>query len=318
MAAPAPRGDVALAGEAIIVTLVDGDALIEQTLTAVPGIAEAPPLWDFILILALAFLGGLILNLMPCVLPVLSLKVIGAIGLGGASRAVVTGRFLATAAGILLSFLVLAAGVAGAKQAGLAVGWGLQFQQPLFLVALIIVITLFASNLWDLFQIPLPAWLGGIGGGGTEQPHGMAGHFASGAFATLLATPCSAPFLGTAIGFALARGTPQIFAVFAALGIGMATPYLAIAVAPGLATRLPHPGKWMVTMKRVLALLLAATALWLLTVLATQSGSRAALAVGVLMAVGVAVGRGWRRSRPGSGRRPRPRSPDRAGRPGCS
>lgn len=289
MAAPAPRDGAALAGAAIIVTLIDGDALIEQTLTAVSGIAEAPSLIEFLLILAVAFLGGLILNLMPCVLPVLALKVIGAIGLGGASRAVVTGRFLATAAGILLSFLVLAAGVAGAKQAGMAVGWGLQFQQPLFLVALIIVITLFASNLWDLFQIPLPAWLGGIGGGDAKQTHGMAGHFASGAFATLLATPCSAPFLGTAIGFALARGTPQIFAVFAALGLGMAMPYLVIAVAPGLATRLPHPGKWMVTLKRTLALLLGATALWLLTVLAAQSGLRAGLAVGALMAAGVAV-----------------------------
>ena len=287
MAAPSPRGEVALAGEAITVTLVDGDRLIEQTLTAVPGVAEAPPLRDLIMILALAFLGGLILNLMPCVLPVLSMKVIGVIALGGASRAVVTQRFMATAAGIMLSFLALAAGVAGLKMAGVAVGWGLQFQQPLFLVALIIVITLFASNLWNLFQIPLPSWLGGSGGAGA--PHGMAGHFASGAFATLLATPCSAPFLGTAIGFALSRGTAEIIAVFMALGLGMAAPYLAIAIAPGLATRLPHPGRWMTTLKRFLGLLLAATALWLLTVLATQSGMRAALAVGALMATGVAV-----------------------------
>ena len=287
MAAPAPHGGAALAGEAIIVTLIDGPAFIEQTLTAVPGDAEAPPLLNLVMIVALAFLGGLILNLMPCVLPVLSLKVVGVIGLGGVSRALVSARFLATAAGIVLSFMVLAAGVAGLKAAGVAVGWGLQFQEPLFLVALIIVITLFASNMWDLFQFPLPAWLGGIGG--VEKTHGMAGQFASGAFATLLATPCSAPFLGTAIGFALARGTPEIFIVFAALGVGMATPYLAIAAAPGLATRLPHPGRWMVTLKRFLALLLAATALWLLTVLAAQSGARASLAVGGLMVAGVAV-----------------------------
>jgi suppressor for copper-sensitivity B len=287
IAAPAPRGGAALAGEAIIVTLVDGTAFIEQTLTAVPGDAEAPPFSNLVMIVALAFLGGLILNLMPCVLPVLSLKVVGVIGMGGVSRAVVSARFLATAAGIVLSFMALAAGVAGLKAAGVAVGWGLQFQEPLFLVALIIVITLFASNMWDLFQFPLPAWLGGIGG--VEKTHGMAGHFASGAFATLLATPCSAPFLGTAVGFALARGTPEIFTVFAALGVGMATPYLAIAAAPGLATRLPHPGRWMVTLKRFLALLLAATALWLLTVLAAQSGARASLAVGGLMAAGVAV-----------------------------
>ena len=287
IAAPAPHGGAALAGEAIIVTLIDGPAFIVQTLTAVPGDAKAPPLLNLVMIVALAFLGGLILNLMPCVLPVLSLKVVGVIGLGGVSRALVSARFLATAAGIVLSFMVLAAGVAGLKAAGVAVGWGLQFQEPLFLVALIIVITLFASNMWDLFQFPLPAWLGGIGG--VEKTHGMAGQFASGAFATLLATPCSAPFLGTAIGFALARGTPEIFIVFAALGVGMATPYLAIAAAPGLATRLPHPGRWMVTLKRFLALLLAATALWLLTVLAAQSGARASLAVGGLMVAGVTV-----------------------------
>ncbi|MCH7941866.1 MAG: hypothetical protein IIB67_01390, partial [Proteobacteria bacterium] len=305
MAAPAPRSGSVLAGEAITVTLidgarVDGGVFIEQTLAAVPGVAEAPPLSAFVVILALAFLGGLILNLMPCVLPVLSLKVIGVIGLGGASRAAVTGRFLATAAGIVLSFMVLAAGVAGLKAAGVAVGWGLQFQEPLFLVALIIVITLFASNMWDLFQFPLPSWLGGLGG--VEKTHGVAGHFASGAFATLLATPCSAPFLGTAIGFALARGTPEIFTVFAALGVGMATPYLAIAAAPGLATRLPHPGRWMVTLKRFLALLLAATALWLLTVLAAQTGARASLAVGGLMAAGVAVML-WNAAAPGRRRR---------------
>lgn len=287
LAAPAPRNGTALAGEAIIVTLVDGDTYIEQTLYAVPGIAEAPPLSDFMMILVLAFLGGLILNLMPCVLPVLSLKVVGAISLGGASRSVVTGNFLATAAGIFTSFMVLAAGIAGLKEAGVAVGWGLQFQEPLFLVALIIIITLFASNMWDLFQIPLPSWLGGLGGDGKD--HGIAGHFAGGAFATLLATPCSAPFLGTAIGFALARGTSEIFAVFAALGVGLAAPYLAIAAAPGLATRLPHPGHWMVTLKRFLALLLAATALWLLTVLAAQSGYIAASVVGGLMVSGVVV-----------------------------
>jgi suppressor for copper-sensitivity B len=290
MAAPAPRGGAALAGETITVTLIDGDTMIEQSLTAVTGVAEAPPFSDLLMIVALAFLGGLILNLMPCVLPVLSLKVVGVIGLSGASRTMVTGRFLATAAGILTSFMLLAAGVAGLKAAGVAVGWGLQFQEPLFLVALIIVITLFASNLWDLFHIPLPSWLGDLGGverGGDGR--GMAGNFASGAFATLLATPCSAPFLGTAIGFALARGTPEIFIVFAALGTGLAAPYLAIAAAPGLATRLPHPGRWMVSLKRFLSLLLVATAVWLMTVLAAQSGIIAAGAVGALMIASVMV-----------------------------
>ena len=281
LTAPAPRDGTALVGADLTFTVVDGDSLVEQVATVVPGIAEAFSFAGLAAILALAFAGGMVLNLMPCVLPVLSLKVMAAIGHGGAERRAVSLNFAATTAGIVVSFLALAAAVAGAKAAGMAVGWGVQFQEPLFLVALVIVITLFASNLLDLLTIPLPAWLGGVasaGGGG-----GMAGNFASGAFATLLATPCSAPFLGTAVGFALARGTGEIFAVFAALGLGMAAPFMAVALAPGLATRLPRPGPWMVTLRRVLALLLAGTAMWLLTVLATQSGIRAAIAVGALM-----------------------------------
>ncbi len=210
----------------------------------------------------------------------------GAICLGGAARRRVVTRFLAAAAGIVVSFLALAALAAALKAGGLAVGWGIQFQEPLFLVALVVVLTLFACNMWGWFEIRLPSWLGGHGGGGTDS---VAGHFGSGAFATLLATPCSAPFLGTAVGFALARGLPEIFAVFAALGIGMAAPYLAVAAFPGVATRLPRPGPWMATLRRVLGLLLAATAVWLLTVLAAQTGAWSALAVGVLMIAAAAV-----------------------------
>ena len=288
MAAPRGRAGEALAGVALTLTLVDGDEAVEQTLAVVPGAAETPMWSTLAAILAVAFAGGLILNLMPCVLPVLSLKIMGVIGLGGEARGRIAVRFLAAAAGILVSFLVLAAGTVTLKAAGMAVGWGVQFQQPLFLVALVVMLTLFACALWDLLTIPLPAWLGGLGAAG-RGAKGIAGHFLSGAFATVLATPCSAPFLGTAVGFALARGTPEIFAVFTALGVGMATPYLVVAAFPGVASRLPRPGPWMVTLRRVLAFLLAATAVWLLTVLATQSGAPAALAVGALMAVAAAL-----------------------------
>ncbi len=288
MAAPRRREGAALAGVPLTLTLVDGEEAVEQTLIVVPGAAETPMWSALAAILAVAFAGGLILNLMPCVLPVLSLKIMGVIGLGGEARGRIAARFVAAAAGILVSFLALAAGTVTLKAAGMAVGWGVQFQQPLFLVALIVVLTLFACALWDLFTIPLPAWLGGLGAA-ERGAKGIAGHFLSGAFATVLATPCSAPFLGTAVGFALARGTPEIFAVFTALGVGMATPYLVIAAFPGLASRLPRPGPWMVTLRRVLALLLAATAVWLLTVLATQSGAPAALAVAALMVVAAAL-----------------------------
>ena len=150
--------------------------------------------------LALALLGGLILNVMPCVLPVLSLKVLGAIEHGQAPRREVRIGFLATAAGILLSFAVLAAAMIALTRAGVAVGWGMQFQSPVFLAAMAALLTLFAANLWGLFEVILPQRVA------TPLSRAALGNVGTGAFATLLATPCSAPFLGTAVSFALTRG----------------------------------------------------------------------------------------------------------------
>jgi suppressor for copper-sensitivity B len=239
----------------------------------------------------LALLGGLILNLMPCVLPVLSIKLLSVVSHGGRGRRSIRVSFLASAAGILFSFLVLAAGALALKAAGLAVGWGIQYQQPAFLSAMALLVTLFACNLLGWFEIPLPAWLGGLAGPGGSSGgggHSLGGHFATGAFATLLATPCSAPFLGTAVGFALARGPLEILLIFGMLGLGLALPYLAVAAFPGLAGRLPRPGPWMVVLRRILGLALAGTAVWLLTVLAAQVGATGALlAGGLLLGVGL-------------------------------
>ncbi|MFQ5784056.1 MAG: protein-disulfide reductase DsbD family protein [Alphaproteobacteria bacterium] len=281
LAAPANRNGDPLVGVPLTFTLVDRSHAVEQTLAGVAGAAESFDVGALAAILGLAFLGGLILNLMPCVLPVLSLKLIGVIGMAGAARRRVVTRFAAAAAGIVVSFLLLAGLVIALKAAGLAVGWGIQFQEPLFLVALIAILTLFACNLWGFYELPLPAWLANLGG--SRQHDSVPGHFLSGAFATVLATPCSAPFLGTAVGFALARGPLEIVTVFAALGLGMATPYLAVAAFPGLATRLPNPGAWMGVLRRILGVLLAATAVWLITVLAAQAGITAALVVAALM-----------------------------------
>lgn len=289
-------GGGGFAGVPVTLTIADGErgaeteavpvagaqgALAASSAGAGGGSAGAGPA-RLAAMLGLALLGGLILNLMPCVLPVLSLKVLGVLGAGGAERRQIRLGFVASAAGIVASFLLLAAGAVALKLAGAAVGWGIQFQQPLFVIALVAIITLFAANLWGLFEIPLPSWLAGAGGG-HGQPHSLAGHFATGAFATLLATPCSAPFLGTAVGFALAHGPGEILAIFTMLGLGMALPYLLVAAVPQVAQRLPRPGRWMVTVKRVLALALAATAAWLLTVLAAQQGTAAAAAVALLM-----------------------------------
>jgi len=287
-----------LDGAPVTLTLVDGERFLERRVIAGEGgassTATAPPATDYTLvgILGIALLGGLILNLMPCVLPVLSIKLLSVIGQGGAERGRIRAGFLASAAGIVVSFLALAAGAIALQQAGIAVGWGIQFQQPVFLAAMAGIVVLFAANLAGLFEVPLPRflaalgeWGGGVHGGGHGGGHGLAGQFGTGMLATLLATPCSAPFVGTALGFALSRGAGEITAVFAAMGIGLALPYLAIAALPDLARAMPRPGAWMLWVRRLLAVLLLATAAWLLTVLMAQAGGAAALIVAAALAL---------------------------------
>lgn len=276
-----------LAGSPVTLTLVDGVRAMEARLAVSEGVAAAAPavpaaVW--LAMLATALLGGLILNLMPCVLPVLSLKLLGVVEAGGRERAEVRWGFIAASAGILFSFLLLAGGAVLLKAAGLAAGWGIQFQEPWFLTAMAAVLALFAANLWGWFEIPLP----GFAQAAANTPHrGAVGHFFTGALAALLATPCSAPFVGTAVGFALSRGPVEIVAIFSALGIGLALPYLAIALFPGLATRLPRPGPWMARVRRVLALAMVATCIWLLTVLAAQQGAWPAAALALVLVLAV-------------------------------
>jgi suppressor for copper-sensitivity B len=295
--------DGVLEGKRLTLTVTDGDRGMEQPVIArfgTPlegaGNPASPPIGaggtapTLLGILGLALLGGLILNLMPCVLPVLSMKLLSVVSQGGRARRDVRMSFVASAAGILFSFLLLAGGAVALKAGGVAIGWGIQFQQPLFLVAMTLLVTLFAYNLFGVFEIAMPSWVGSldarVGGHGPET-HSLGGHFMTGALATALATPCSAPFLGTAVGFALARGAGEIFLIFAVLGLGLALPYLLVAAAPGLAAHLPRPGAWMVTVRRILGVALLATTLWLLSVLAAQTGTLAAIVTGaVLLAIG--------------------------------
>jgi suppressor for copper-sensitivity B len=218
--------------------------------------------------LLIALVGGLILNAMPCVLPVLSLKVFGLVRSGAHGRREMVRGALAIAAGILVSFWALAALAVTAAAAGSAVGWGIQFQRPGFVAFLAVVVTLFCLNLWGLFEIPLPRALAHLGGAGARE--GLAGHFGSGLFATLMATPCSAPFLGTAVGFALTQPAPIVFAIFTAVGTGLALPYLVLAADPGISRLLPRPGPWMETLRGIMGFLLGGSAIWLLYVLAAQ------------------------------------------------
>ncbi len=269
-------------------TYTDGDKSFEGKLplSAKPSDAPEPkaPIalkekikgLDFDVLLA-ALLGGLILNLMPCVLPVLSLKILSVVSHGGEDKATKMGRrvifrnFMASAAGIIVSFWAMAAVLSSLKAAGDSIGWGIQFQHPGFLIFLLVVVLLFAANMWGLFEVPLPRFLAKHLVPKHEHEPTLAGHFLTGAFATLLATPCSAPFLGTAIGFALSRGSFEIFAIFTFLGLGLALPYIVLAVSPRLFKYMPKPGRWMLTLKKMLAVALLITAVWLGNVLITMS-----------------------------------------------
>jgi suppressor for copper-sensitivity B len=235
-----------------------------------PGLAEVA--W----IAAIALLGGLILNVMPCVLPVLSIKLASALRSPDQSPARIRKGFAVSALGVLAFMWALAAATLVARGFGMTVGWGLQFQNPVFLTVMLVILVIFSANLFGAFEIALPSSLqvrlARAGGG-----KGYGGDFATGSFAAILATPCSAPFLGTAVAFALAGRAIDIAVIFTALGLGLALPYLVIAAFPRMVTRLPKPGRWMIWLKILLGLALVGTAGWLVWVLSGVAGLGAAL-----------------------------------------
>jgi thiol:disulfide interchange protein DsbD len=261
---------------------------------------EAPPRQGghgLLASLLLALLGGLVLNLMPCVLPVLSLKALS-LAQGGADRASARRHALAYTAGVLLSFLALGALALGLRKAGLALGWGFQLQQPAVVAVLGLVIFALGLSLSGLWQASVAL---GDRAGALVRRDGLAGDFATGVLAVVLATPCTAPFMGAALAYAFTGPTAGGLLVFLALGLGLALPFLLIGFVPALARWLPRPGAWMDTFKQLLAFPLYATAAWLLFVLASLRGADAVWLWGVA-AILVAFaawawsrgGRGWR------------------------
>lgn len=253
-----------LQGQPLTLTALAGDWSLESTHIAKKLPATIDVNASLLAIIAVAFLGGLILNIMPCVLPVLSLKLASVIGMGGADRGPIRRSFLATAVGVITSFLMLGAIFAAVRQAGVAVGWGIQFQDPYFLVGSAAAIGLFGLVMLDLITIPIPQFIAN----GNARRTGLLGDFLSGFLATLLATPCSAPFVGTALTFAFTAPTATMLMVFLAMGIGLAAPWLLVAALPQLAQFLPRPGAWLIQVKRVLAAGLFVTSAWLLSILA--------------------------------------------------
>jgi len=217
------------------------------------------------------FLGGLILNLMPCVLPVISLKIFGFIRQAGDEPRKILAHGLAFMAGIFAWFLGLAAIVIALRAGGSEVTWAFQFQNPWFNVAIGSLVFVFALNLFGVFEIVLPG-RAATALEATGSTGGLGGSFFQGVFATLLATPCTAPFLGTALGFAFSQSGLVIVAMFASVATGMALPYLLLSAQPGWMKFLPRPGAWMEKMKQLMGFPLMATLVWLLSILGGQLG----------------------------------------------
>ncbi|MBP7066283.1 protein-disulfide reductase DsbD domain-containing protein [Ferrovibrio sp.] len=277
----------ALSGVLVLTEKLDDGMIVRQAfaIAAAPGIVPAVAggtamalpaavdisAWEAVL---LAMLGGLILNIMPCVFPILFMKALAFARLGQAERGAVRREGLAYTAGVLATFAALAAALLILRAGGAAIGWGYQLQSPAVVLALAYLMALIGFNLAGLFEIRLSANLGG----GLAGRGGSAGAFFTGALAVLVATPCTAPFMGAALGFALTAPAPLALAVFLALGLGMALPFLLFSLAPGLARFLPRPGAWMTTFRQALAFPMFATAAWLIWVLAQQAGPDAMLA----------------------------------------
>ena len=242
--------------------------------------AEESSAGTLILLLS-ALLGGIILNLMPCVLPVLSLKLFSLIKQAGESRKRLLTLGIATTAGILTSFWVLAGIVAVIKAGGGNAGWGMQFQSAGFIAFMVVILTAFAMSFFGVFEI----WIPGSATTRmdfTSRKQGFAGAFFTGALLVLLSTPCSAPFLGTAMGFAFTTSTPVLFLFFTAAGVGLALPYMLVSAFPKVLKVFPKPGAWMVTLQKIMGVLLLATVVWLLWIVHEQAGN---FGVGIFAAI---------------------------------
>lgn len=281
-----------LAGVLVIEEQIDGrTARTGFTVTAgvtaaLPAAASMPqPSIGFLQALLFAALGGLILNLMPCVFPVLSLKALKIAKHGQGPAAERRAQGMAYGAGVLVSFAAVSALLIGLRASGAALGWGFQFQSSGFVLAMAALFFALGLSLSGVFSFG--GSLMGLGSGLAERP-GRGGSFFTGVLATVVATPCTAPFMGVAIGYAFTQPPLETLAVLMMVGVGFSAPLVAVSLSTTLARLLPRPGPWMDTLKQVMAFPLYASAAWLVWVLSLQSGSE-----GVLAAMIVLVGVGF-------------------------
>lgn len=227
---------------------------------------------SLLLYLLMALVGGILLNVMPCVLPLLSVKALGLVKQAGQDRRAILKHSWLYVAGIEVSFWAMAAVIVTLQASGRLLGWGFQFQSPLFVLLLTAVIWIFALSMFDVFIMEAPKKsLEGASSAGARG--GYTGSFLTGIFAVLVATPCTAPFLGAALGFAFSQPPLVIFAIFSVTGLGLGLPFLLLGIWPKIIEKLPKPGNWMNTFKEVMGFLLLGTAVYLFTTFAKLAPS---------------------------------------------
>jgi DsbC/DsbD-like thiol-disulfide interchange protein/cytochrome c biogenesis protein CcdA len=292
-----PTGNAPIEGDlGGVFTGTDPSGEVAYEVVASPGNLSPPRFVDPVIAAAglslvaaifYAFLGGILLNLMPCVFPVLSLKALALVKAAGQPGQHMRRDGLAYTAGILVSFGIVAAALLALRAGGEAVGWGFQLQSPHFVMALALVLFLVGLNLSGYFA--LSGRFAGVGQSLTDHP-GTTGAFFTGVLATIVATPCTAPFMAPALGVALVMPPLSALLIFIGLGLGLAFPFLLISMVPSFAQRLPKPGAWMDVFKQILAFPVYATVIWLLWVLGQQAGIdavAAGLAAMVMLALGI-------------------------------
>lgn len=261
----------------IVVTEVSGE-LLKTAFEIAPLVSGSRNGSEISLAVALlfAFLGGLILNLMPCVFPVLSIKFLSLVETTHADAGEIRHHGIAYLLGVVLSFLVVAGVLIALRAGGEQIGWGFQLQSPVVVGLLVYLFVLIGLNLSGYFEFGLSLM---NAGGGIASRSGYSGSFYTGVLAAVVAAPCTAPFMGAAVGYALTEDAISALLIFTSLGLGMALPYVLLCFSPPLLNRLPKPGQWMETLKEFFAFPMFATAIWLIWVLNLQTGANGLLAI---------------------------------------
>ncbi len=264
--------------DGILVVTEDAGGMLRTAFEVSPLVAGGAVKSDISLSVAVlfAFLGGLILNLMPCVFPVLSIKILSLVESSHADPGAIKHHGIAYMVGVVLSFLVVAAILIVLRAGGEQIGWGFQLQSPIVVGLLVYLFALIGLNLSGYFEFGTSLM---NAGGGLASRSGYSGSFSTGVLAALVAAPCTAPFMGAAIGYALTRDAISALLIFTSLGLGMALPYVLLCFSPALLKRMPKPGRWMETLKEIFAFPMFATAIWLMWVLNLQTGADGLLAI---------------------------------------